>query len=328
MIKNIKHNRFVKSKVESNTIKYDDDIYVEKKKKKLPKLAILVFIITVALITLFFLLQDSHIINEAEKINDNHIPVYLFIFNYHWNNYVNYPFIKDIYIPYIRKTFKYKSDFVFYGPSKSDIYPIKGNDLEENGVYSYYALVKAYNDTSVEYDGYFFLNDDSFFDPVVFNRINISLKYTIVEGMGAFEANNTEWLWPAAYNYRGITFKQAYINVRNKICGENFTKYLKLCNFDVNKNFHGYADFFYIPNSLIKDYVYLFDLAYKEGMFLEMAVNSLMYNSDFQELGKKCYFIHEIGDCPHVHPIKFSDYENKRIVRHYIIRVLKSLEIT
>lgn len=327
MIKNVKHKRFINTKIKINTINNSYDIYEEKKKVRLPKVVILVFLFTVVLIALFFLLKGRYKTNKLEKINDNHIPMYLFIFNYHWNNYVSYPFIKDTYIPYIRKTFKYKCKFVFYGPKKSNIYPIKGNDLEENGVYSYYTLVKAYNDTNVEYDGYFLLNDDSFFDPIVFNKINISLDYTIVEGMGTFAANHTEWLWPAAYNYKGITFRQAYTNVRNKICSENFTRYFKLCSFDINRNFHGYADFFYVPNSLIKDYVYLFDLAYKEGMFLEMAVNSLIYNSDFQELGKKCFSIHELGSCPHVHPVKFSYYENRRVVGNYIIRVLESMHI-
>lgn len=248
---------------------------------------------------------------------------YLFVFNFHWIKYGCFDFINNVYIPYIRRTFHHRCNFVFYGPSKSDKYPIKYNGLKENGYYSYYTIVQAYYDEKSIYSGYFLLNDDSFFDPVVFFRKGYNLTIPIIEGIGFISNNISSWSWPKKVNYKGITFRQAYLNFIQNICQKKSIYGLKyansrLCSFDRKRNIGGYADFLYIPHSYITDYIILFDLAYKEGMFLEMAVSTISYMFKYVTLGKKCYYINLIGICPHVHPIKFSNKNNRDIVYRYI----------
>lgn len=248
---------------------------------------------------------------------------YLFVFNFHWIKYGCFNFINNVYIPYIRKHFHHKCNFVFYGPNRSDIYPIKYNGLKENGYYSYYTIVKAYYDESTIYDGYFLLNDDSFFDPIVFYNKGYNLSIPIIEGIGFMLNNLSTWSWPKKINYRGITFRQAFLNFMQNICQRKSIYGLKyshcrLCNFNININIGGYADFFYIPHSYIRDYIILFDLAYKEGMFLEMAVSTISYMFKYVTLGKKCYYINLLGSCPHIHPIKFSSIRNRETVFKYI----------
>lgn len=248
---------------------------------------------------------------------------YLFVFNFHWIKYSCFNYINNVYIPYIKRNFHHKCNFVFYGPNKSNIYPIKYNGLKENGFYSYYTIVKAYYDESTIYDGYFLLNDDSFFDPIVFFKKGYNLTLPIIEAIGFMSSNLSSWSWPKKINYRGITFRQAFLNFIQNICQRKSIYGLKyshcrLCNFNININIGGYADFFYIPYSYISDYIILFDLAYKEGMFLEMAVSTIAYMFKYVTLGKKCYYINLLGSCPHIHPIKFSSKRNRDIVQKYI----------
>lgn len=273
-----------------------------------------------------FILILYYTIKQIQSIDytfSKSIKNYLFIFNFHWIKYDCFDFINDVYIPYIKRTFHHKCSFVFYGPNKSDKYPIKSNGLKEAGHYSYYTIVKAFYDENTVYDGYFLLNDDSFFDPVVFYKSKYNLTKPIIEGIVLEEKSLEKWFWPGVINYRGITFRQAYLNFRENVCekksfyGSKYSK-SRLCHFNIKVNICGYADFIYIPNEYIRDYVHLLDLAYREGMFLEIALNTVAYMFEYIELGKKCYSVNELGNCPHIHPVKYSYNANREKISIYI----------
>lgn len=254
--------------------------------------------------------------NKSNKI--------LMIYNYHWSNYSSWSFIMIHYLPYFRNHFKYQTDVVFYGPQKDNVRGIKDNGLEPNGYYSYYTFVQAINNVNENYLGYLFLNDDSYINPFTLNNINFD---SIL--MESYGSNEDGWGWINRTNANGKTFLESDKDFLGEIClyrkpSDNMSCENKKQLFRI-----GWSDFFYIPAKYSVDVKYIFEVAYKHRVFLEMAIPQTFQFFNFsctehcylEKIYTKTYsflvgsLFKDYLSCIHIHPIKYS---NKLVRKHMI----------
>lgn len=244
---------------------------------------------------------------------------FLVIVNLHWNIFSGIDFWRKIYIPYFKKYFKYKTEFVFYSPSEVKNLSIKSNHLKPNGYYSQHTISIAYEENKKNYIGYIFMNDDSFVNPILFNKYN--LKYPLVETTG-ISGMKSKWQWIKMKNKNGIRNIDAINDFLKEICVENKYRKNKICKYkDKYITYHGWSDFMYIPRKFIKEFVYLENKSFKYKVFLEMMMNTIIQAFPYNLIKNKCFYRNDnkmLNTCVHVHPVKYSKVHIRKNVYEFL----------
>ena len=210
---------------------------------------------------------------------NHHTPhLYLFIVNFHWVNYRQVPFIRDTYFPKFLSYFQSDFDVVIVGPKTNEERLVIGNGLPQGGYYSYYGMPYIYHllceQRSCNYDGFLFMNDDSYIDPQFLKSYNLSMSWS-EPSVVCNPRRNGRWRWPFNKNNVGIPFYIAYENAIKTLQREEVGK---LCNFkNVDNNRRGYSDAFYLARKDVKVFNRIATVMFENSVFLEMATPSAMW---------------------------------------------------
>ena len=95
--------------------------------------------------------------------------VFLFVVNYHHNNYSSALFIRNVIYNLFALYYPFDFDLLLIGPRTNINLNVLGNELPIRGYYSYHSLSVAFNtfppQCGYSYSGYFLANDDSCLQP-------------------------------------------------------------------------------------------------------------------------------------------------------------------
>lgn len=228
----------------------------------------------------------------------------LLVINYNHPHYESIPLLKKIYSPCF-------PNIVFYGPHAYSEINLCHHHV---GFFAYIGLADAMQ-RYPNYKGYLQVHDDCIinywnFDRFDLNKIWISKINTTVP---LIENGILQWDWsshiklPAAKSLYA-KLNQSQLNILAENCGPN-TIHI------------GYSDIIYIPCRLKNEAITLFEMAYKESLFLEVAIptvcaclenkenweifDGICWNATIQNYNKKL---------DHIHPIKLSNPINRQFI--------------
>ena len=255
---------------------------------------------------------------------NHHTPhLYLFIVNFHWVNYRQVPFIRDTYFPKFLSYFQSDFDVVIVGPKTNEERLVIGNGLPQGGYYSYYGMPYIYHllceQRSCNYDGFLFMNDDSYIDPQFLKSYNLSMSWS-EPSVVCNPRRNGRWRWPFNKNNVGIPFYIAYENAIKTLQREEVGK---LCNFkNVDNNRRGYSDAFYLARKDVKVFNRIATVMFENSVFLEMATPSAMWcvtHSFFNDCNHGRMKNREA--CVHMHPVKYSKRKMRQLAMNRLDHV-------
>ena len=255
---------------------------------------------------------------------NHHTPhLYLFIVNFHWVNYRQVPFIRNTFFPKFLSHFQSDFDVVIVGPKTNEERLVIGNGLPQGGYYSYYGMPYIYHllceEHSCDYDGFLFMNDDSYIDAQFLRTYNLSKSWS-EPSVICNPRKNGKWRWPFNKNNAGVPFYIAYENATRTLRKE---KVGELCNFNnVNNNRRGYSDAFYLARKDVKVFNRIATVMFENSVFLEMATPSAMWcvtHSFFIDCnhGK----MKNRQTCVHMHPVKYSKRKMKQLAMNRLDHV-------
>lgn len=253
-----------------------------------------------------------------------HTPhLYLFIVNFHWTKYRQVPFIRNTFFPKFLSHFQSDFDVVIVGPKASEDMLVIGNRLPQGGYYSYYGMPYIYHllceEHSCDYDGFLFMNDDSYIDAQFLRTYNLSKSWS-EPSVICNPRKNGKWRWPFNKNNAGVPFYIAYENATRSLRKE---KVGELCNFNnVNNNRRGYSDAFYLARKDVEVFNRIATVMFENKVFLEMATPSAMWcvtHSFFKDCnhGK----MKNRQTCVHMHPVKYSKGKMKQFAMNRLDHV-------
>ena len=250
--------------------------------------------------------QDIILLNHYDiktKFND-----ILLIINY------NYEFLTSLNDFIINLYEDYFPNIIFITPGNysNDTNKIIPCPESHKGYYSYYCMKKVY-EKYPSYKGYIFVMDDAYIK--VWELINLNF--------------DIPWILTFCYVKTKIWLKSSdreeLLLSRNKKWKNNLKIFF---NGDVIG--HGISDFFYLPNYFLPDFIEVAEEFYKYEVFLEQAVPSIygiilkplyqyidftgLWNDDRKNWKNYLYTAHKQII---VHPIKFSDVENRKEIIKY-----------
>ena len=207
------------------------------------------------------------------------------------------------------------NNIIFISPGNfSDNNTLSCNDSQD-GFYSYICLKKIYNKYP-KFKGYLFINDDDYVKTWELDNFdnNIPWFYTF---------NKIKQNWNNAYNCSPNI--DDIIN-NNLLWKSNLIKFMGYYEIPTT-----IADFYYLPNSILPLYFEIIEKMYNSKIFLECAVPTSMgiilykkYQLIFfrglwgSERKEAINYLKKAFDQITVHPIKFSQIENKIKVELYI----------
>ena len=255
---------------------------------------------------------------------NHHTPhLYLFIVNFHWVNYRQVPFIRDTYFPKFLSYFQSDFDVVIVGPKTNEERLVIGNGLPQGGYYSYYGMPYIYHllceQRSCNYDGFLFMNDDSYIDPQFLKSYNLSMSWS-EPSVVCNPRRKRRWRWPFNKNNVGIPFYIAYENAIKTLQREEVGK---LCNFkNVDNNRRGYSDAFYLARKDVKVFNRIATVMFENSVFLEMATPSAMWcvtHSFFNDCNHGRMKNRE--ECVHMHPVKYSKRKMRQLAMNRLDHV-------
>lgn len=242
----------------------------------------------------------------------------LFVVNYHHPVYRSVPFLDKTFFPTYRKRFPLDFDVIILGPRSNIRYKVMGNGTPSGGHYSYQSLWIAYNQLCViescSYDGFLYMNDDSYVDPTFL--ITYDLTKSWVEPSRKVDLS-VRWMWYNRKNIRGVRYIDAY---RTAIQNLQKTEIGKKCHFEDPNNLRkGFADFYYIAKKDMPVYYELIPEMKRQNVFLEMAAPTVnwCFTHNFV-VNCNHGAMRERRTCLHVHPVKLSmnkmkEYAMKRL---------------
>lgn len=241
----------------------------------------------------------------------NKKPILLFIVNFHFAYYKNIPFMDDEYFPLFAKDFNYDFDVVYIGPQKDHEYYALSNNLPSRGYYSYHSFTVALScyprNRGFNYAGVFLMNDDSCLHPKLLNEYDLAQSHG--ESISSW-SSKIIWMWNTMKNEHGITFAQGYLNAIKVLKNDSLVQ--NVCNYNEKKLVKGWSDIFYVAKKDIPLFLRIERVMYDNRVFLENAVPAIM------RCLKAKQFINcnhgtmpKILSCVHVHPVKFSDNDNR-----------------
>lgn len=228
------------------------------------------------------------------------------IFNFHWySNYTGLEFIKEQYIPFFKRCCRHALDVVIYGPKEDKDRGVFSNYLPENGWFSYKTLQMAY-ERNVGYDGYLFLNDDSFVNPIMFDQHNPDK--ILAEAVSRKPMNGSRWSWPHR-RHNGSTFIERMKMAENDVC-RGFGRDLHMCRTNVRHHWitMGRADMVYYPARYMPILVPFLKTCLEHSAFLEMCVPAFTANFPYVAV-PNCHrpmYRHNSTHCGYNHPVKYG----------------------
>ena len=247
--------------------------------------------------------------------------VYLFIVNFHWPFYDQAEFIRDTYFREFSNYFHSSFDVILVGPSHNDTLLVYGNGLRKNGYYSYYSMPFVYHllceKQRCNYEGFLFMNDDSFIDPVFLNDYDLTRSYSephinYTRTMG--------WTWLHQPNFFHIPNWRAYDNAVRELMNSDFKEVCDL--YDQANRKKGYSDAFYLYKDDVKIYNTVATKMYEHRVFLEMASATAIACIPNHDHFIDCnhWPMKHRRRCVHMHPLKYRKKNNKQIALSRMIR--------
>jgi hypothetical protein len=235
----------------------------------------------------------------------------LMIYNFHWTYYEAIHAIKDIYLPFFIRHFRFDVDVVFYGPAANSFLGIDTNGLPPGGWYSYVTLSSAAAKYRGPYLGYLLLNDDSILNPLLLNHHDFSRVLTIQPWGLRMRGEGGDWPWSRKLNHDGKRFFQAAREMFAELCSVDPSS--AMCRL-ANGPICGFADFFYIPAQYVFEYSKLTRYCAKHQVFLETCVPSVCAgfnpvtfpHCDGSLEGGIWNDFGRTMSCVHMHPLKLS----------------------
>ena len=234
----------------------------------------------------------------------------LLIINYNIPGYLNLN-------EYLEKLYKNFPNIVYLYPGKVESNNDQIIECKEShqGYYSYRCIEYVYNKFP-NYKGYLLTNDDNYMKVWELDNFDFSIPWYFL-----YEQFYIAWWW-MFYNY----CKDLY-----NICDNNLEWKQKVIQFyGMYKIFSGLTDFYYIPNSYMKNYIELIKKMYDSKIFLECAVHTtfaIMAAPKYQVIRIRALYADERSRAINVlenefeqifiHPIKFSNDEFKHGVNKY-----------
>ena len=248
--------------------------------------------------------------------------VYLIIVNFNWNQFTSLQFLRTVYFPRFHELFMYSFDVVYFAPSYQKQLMVVNNRLQLGGYYTYRTISLAYrifrDVNEYYYAGYFFMNDDSFIDPLHLNKIDLSESFS--ELSYDYSVNKTlSWVWNMRNNILRVSFADAYYASIEEI---NQSVYASKCMLS-NPNNHrrGFYDFAYIAGKDISTYYKMAAVFYKHRSFLELAGPTMNWCLSHKMVDSCNHrFWKNVSTCVHLHPVKLSDPTNEQLVLDHINR--------
>ena len=248
--------------------------------------------------------------NQSKKL-------YLFVVNYHWDGFKTTEFVRNTMYKRINEMFPVDFDVIIMGPVFSDEYKVVNHNLRIGGEYSFYSIVRAYQFLNglYSYDGYFFINDDAFVDPIRLQKYDFSRSFhepTRLYEWGAY------WSWNLLKNEFGVKYPIAFRAAIDEVIATPALE--KRCHLkDLNNHQRGLQDFFYVTNADMPLFVKLADVFYKHRAFLEMAAPTISWCLSHQYIDScNHHFWPNVTTCAHLHPVKFGHPALQNIAMQHI----------
>ena len=230
--------------------------------------------------------RDHNRVNYADMRDYQTREVYLFVINFHFGNYTYSSFIRNEIYRLFAYKYPYDFDLFLIGPALDEENKVFGNGFGEKGFYAYHSMRVAIDlfppEAGYTYAGYFEANDDSCLQPTLLGEENHNKAMSEI----SFSWYKEEmWMWNVMYNRNGVFFS-------------NF------------------------PKSNLTAFLELESVMYKHYVFLENAVPFIM-NCLEPNVIKNCNHgkMPDREVCPHLHPVKFSKPEERKICLNRIMNI-------
>ena len=270
----------------------------------------------------------------------NHYKDILLIIVYHYPYYGSIPTLETLY----KDAFP---NIVFCGPKEDLKYHINVVDIQ-NGLLSYQCMgdiIKKHPG----YSGYLYINDDMIVNWWNFADISRDVLWQggiIVNGhpLSESETRNytTHWNWYHS-NY-GINACRNAIKELSALKPMNWNPEKLLDNLRHNGNgklycSKGWSDLFYIPARHAEKFAYISSIFYRNNVFLEIAVTTLLrlldrldntvkldghYLPDYGAHGSKAFWEHYRTSLKFIHPFKLhiDDFKdmNSALLRNWVVK--------
>ena len=269
---------------------------------------------------------------------------------YHYDYYDSIPIQEELY----KRAFP---NMVFCGPRKDNNYNISIVTDVLSGVLAYQCLEMAIRQYP-DFTGYLYINDDlilNWWNLINFDRTKIWQGALIQNGVPilhpgelnqSFQKYHSNWIWyntSAGVHACNEAFKELF-SLRNN------SKPIRTALDNAMQNgdrtlycSKGWADFFYIPNEYADLFAELSSVFYKHGVFLELAVATIIRLLDLSENTVKLsgHYLPELGssnsnyfwsiyktDIKFIHPLKLHmnnefDEMNFNLLKHWVISYSK-----
>ena len=242
---------------------------------------------------------------------------YLFVVNYHWDGFKTTSFIRNTMYKRINEMFPVDFDVIAMGPVFSEQYKVVNHNLRIGGEYSFYSVARAYQFLSglYSYDGYFFINDDAFVDPIRLQEYDFSRSFhepTRLYEWGVY------WSWNILKNELNVKYPVAFRAAIDEVIATPALE--ERCNLkDLNNHRRGLQDFFFVAESDMPLFVKLADVFYKHRAFLEMAAPTINWCLSHQAINScNHHFWPNVTTCAHLHPVKFGHPTFQHIAMQHI----------
>jgi len=246
-----------------------------------------------------------------------HFEDVLLIINFNHPHYENIEFLKEIYSPYFK-------NIVFYGEKEHpEINVFKHNF----GWYVHKAIRDAMRKWPY-FKGYLCCQDDCFMNFWNFLKLDKNKIWFHQFWRAPLDAKNIGWTWwtyPCGYEASKKAYKKlpkTAIDILTKNCGESHFAY-------------SWADFFYVPGQHSKKFIEISKCFANPEVFIEIAIPTILLSIEDKDRFEALHplwtgTINSIDlqnfdvNVDWVHPIKFTNSENREFVRKVIDKCVKS----
>lgn len=268
--------------------------------------------------------RNHHFSDNCLNVRNNTI---LIILNFHEVYYYNIPWMIDHYYPLFCALYSHDFDLLIVGIEENKELKVINNDLPSRGWYSYHSVNSSVEYVGWErmnkYEGFMFMNDDSFVDPLNVNRYQLDVAFH--EPQYPYPDNHYWGHW-----YRTDRYKDWIVNHTLKAFEEiNSTPLVSQCGeWKWYHNDHGWSDFFYVPHSLFSFFLATERVLFRNHVYLESAIYHLM-NCITNVTVSNCNHVRcriDGYDYDHIHPLKYSKESNRLIALSIMERKLNSGE--
>lgn len=255
----------------------------------------------------------QHYIHRYRSSYSPSASVILFVVNYHYAQYEAVNFITNTYFTSFRKRYILDFDVIVLGPEEKNGLKVKSNGLPPYGHFSYHTLSVVYHQLCMietcNYVGFFFMNDDSYIDPKLLTKYDLSLSWTEPSKVINYKSR---WNWFKRKNMKGVLYPDAFNNAIKILLN---TQEGKECKFDDHHNLRrGFGDAFYIAAKDMPRWYNMMTIMKQEYVFLEMAVPTVNWclTKNFLDDCNHGKMKNRLT-CVHMHPVKYRKSSNRAL---------------